>query len=188
MSPFRDKDLRSLSGLNVLTGNQKQSRTYGSQLSHDSPIWRSGDGSDELSLTVLFTTVFGTLSALREAARLAHQLSARIRILVPHVVPYPLPIDRPRVEPEFRLRQFRTLRQQEPIETRIDVRLCRNAHQCILDSLPPNSVIVIGDCGGWWPLSYERCLVRRLRNAGHQIVPVGHTQGRREELLSECKR
>ena len=137
---------------------------------------------------MLFTTVVGTLGALREAARLAHQLSARIRILVPHVVPYPLPIDRPRVEPEFRLRQFQTLCQQEPIETRIDVRLCRNAHHCILDSLPADSVIVIGGCGGWWPLSYERCLARRLRSAGYQIVPVGQSQGRGEELLSENDR
>src|SRR3954471_1266373 len=78
------------------------------------------DLSEPLSVTVLFTTVADTLEALREAGRLAHQLKARIRVLVPSVVPYPLDINHPRVDPLFRLRHFRTLCQNESVETFLD--------------------------------------------------------------------
>ncbi len=76
---------------------------------------------DPLAVTVVFTTVAATLEALREAGRTRAQLRARIRILVPSVVPYPLDLDRPRVDPLFRLRHFRTLCDQHSVET---VRRC----------------------------------------------------------------
>ncbi len=126
-----------------------------------------------LSLTVLFTTVPGTLSAFREAARWAHQLGACIRVLVAQVVPYPLPIDKPRVDPEFRLRRFRAFCEQSPVETRIEIRLCREARQCIQDALLPHSLIVIGNRRSRWPWTYEKQLGRNLQKVGHQVILVG---------------
>lgn len=130
----------------------------------------AGEHSHALSLTVLFTTMSGTLTALREAAHWAHQLGACIRILVPHVVPYPLSIDQPRVDPKFRLRHFHTFCEQSPVETRIEIRLCRDSHQCIQEALSPHSLVVIGHGRSRWPFTYEERLGRKLRNAGHQVI------------------
>ena len=124
-----------------------------------------------LSLTVLFTSVPATLHALRKAAQLAHELHASIRILVPQVVPYPLPLDEPRVAPEFRLRHFRTLCEHEPIETHLDIRLCRDAHRCIHAALLPNSLIVVGSTNRW-PFSRQKRLARSLTKAGHEVLWV----------------
>jgi hypothetical protein len=131
--------------------------------------------AEALALTVLFTNVHETLAALHEAARFAHQLGARIRILAPLVVPYPLPLDKPRVDPQFRLRQFRTLCEQEPIETWIDAPLCRDALQVIQESLEPHSLVLIGGNEGWNPFGFRRRLVTDLRKAGHQPIFVGRT-------------
>jgi len=148
--------------------------------SYDSPRDRAGDHAVSLPLTVLFTSVADTLNALREAAHLAYQLGTRIQILVAYVVPYPLPIDKPRVDPAFRLKQFRTVCEHEAVETRLDIRLCRDARKCIHDALRPHSLIVIGGRQGWWPLTYEKRLARNLTRAGHQVVFVGHRRPQSE--------
>ena len=139
---------------------------------YHAPNDSTGDHSNALSLTVLFTTVPGTLNALRKAAQLAYELQAGIRILVPHVVPYPLALNEPRVNPEFRLRHFRALCEQERIDTRLDVRLCRDARECIHAVLFPHSLVVIGGRQRQWPLSYEKRLVRSLTKAGHEVISV----------------
>ena len=121
----------------------------------------------------MFTTVAGTLDALRKAAQFAQQLEARIHILVPYVVPYPLPLDKPRVDPFFRLRQFRTVCDEGPIKTYIDIRLCRDAKECNQNALLPHSLLVIGGAQSWWPFSFEKRLARALTGAGHHVVLVG---------------
>jgi hypothetical protein len=124
-----------------------------------------------LSITVVFTTVAATLMALEQGGQLAQQLGARTRILVPHVVPYPLPIDRPPVDPEFRLRRFRTLSVEGAIETQIEVRLCRDSDQTVMQGLPPRSVVLIGGRKRWRP-TRERRLAKRLALAGHHVIFV----------------
>src|SRR3954469_59565 len=98
---------------------------------------RGDENEQHLSINVVFTTSTATLHALKRAGELAYQLGVRIRIVVPHVVPYPLSIDRPAVDPNFRLRQFRTFFSRYAIETRIDVLLCRDAHECLKQALAP---------------------------------------------------
>jgi hypothetical protein len=110
--------------------------------------------------------------ALRRAGHLAKELGACIQILIPSVVPYPLPLDKPRIDPEFRLRQFRTHCEQETVETWLDIRLCRDARQCIREALRPHSLIVLGARQTRWPLTYEKRLARELTCAGHQVVMV----------------
>lgn len=121
------------------------------------PPQGAGDESSEgFSVTVVFTTVPDTLFALRKAAELAEQLGARIQILAPFVVPYPLPIDRPSVDPSFRMRRFRTLCEEESIETRIEIRLCRDFCECLMQGLRPQSVVLIGGRERGGPLLGKR--------------------------------
>ncbi len=133
----------------------------------------TGEFAEALPIIVLFTTISGTLDALRKAALLADQLGARIQVLAAHVVPYPLPPHKPRVSLEFRFRQFCAACQQEAIETQLDIRLCRDARQCIRDAFTRPSLILIGGCEGWWPFQFEKRLAKDLRNAGHHVVFVG---------------
>jgi hypothetical protein len=151
----------------------------GNRSRHDSwrafdsvPQGSAGERSSAFSITVLFTTVPSTLAALREAAHWAHQLGACLRVLAAQVVPYPLPIDQPPVDPEFRLRHFRAVCEQMPIETRIEIRLCRDACQCIQETLLPHSLIVIGHGRNRWSWTYEKWLGRKLQKAGHQVLLV----------------
>jgi hypothetical protein len=123
-------------------------------------------------VTVVFTTVANTLEALREAGRLAAQFGAPIRVLVPSVVPYPLDLNRPRVDPLFRLRHFRTVCDRHSLETVIDVRLCRDSRRCIRAALSPHSIVLIGARTSLWPLTFERLLGRELRNDGHQVILI----------------
>ncbi|MFL6446598.1 MAG: hypothetical protein ACJ746_02765 [Bryobacteraceae bacterium] len=128
-----------------------------------------------LLLTVLFTTVPATFSALREAAKLANELGGRVRVLVSFVVPYPLDLDRPRVDPLFRLRHFRAVCDEHSAETFIDVRLCRDKRRCIHDALPPHSLVLIGVRAKFWPFGSEKVLAKDLRNAGHEVLLVTST-------------
>ncbi|MBV9081937.1 MAG: hypothetical protein JOZ62_04620 [Acidobacteriaceae bacterium] len=124
-----------------------------------------------LSFTIIFTTIDATLAALRRATALARELGATMRILIPQVVPYPLQLDEPAVDPHFRLRRFCARCKDEAIETRIDVRLCRDVRACVLAALAPSSIIFVG-CGRRYWLSRESRLVRALRLAGHEVIPV----------------
>jgi hypothetical protein len=130
-----------------------------------------GEGPKGLSVTVLYTTVPATLRALRRAGELATQLGARIRILIPQVVSYPLPLDRPQVDPEFKVRRFRTVSVDGAVETRIDVVLCREACSGITQNLDSQSIVLIGGCERWWP-TREKRLAKRLRLAGHHVIWV----------------
>ena len=173
---FRRTVLSSLSGVMFMPKSYgKQGKHYESitlTVTYDSSREPASEYSSKLPITVLFTTTPDTLHALRKAAHFARQLGASIQILVAHVVPYPLPIDKPRVDPEFRLRQFRSFCEEESIETQIDIRLCRDARQCIHDALRPHSLILIGGGQSWWPLTYGKRLAKRLRRAGHEVVLV----------------
>jgi hypothetical protein len=127
--------------------------------------------ANALSVTVVFTTIPATLIALQRGGELAQQLGARIRILVPQVVPYPLPIDRPQVDPEFKVRRFRTVSVYDAIETRIDVRLCRDAQDAVMQGLCPRSLVLIGGRKRWWP-TREKRLAKTLSLAGHHVIFV----------------
>jgi hypothetical protein len=124
-----------------------------------------------LPLTVVYTTIEATLAALRCAAQLAVQLEAQIRVLVLQTVPYPLPLDRPQVDPAFRIRHFMTHSENESIETHIDVLLCRDADKCLLQTLQPQSLVLIGSHRRFW-FTREKQWGKKLRNAGHHVILV----------------
>lgn len=120
-------------------------------------------------IVVLFTTVRETLSALQAAGRLAQGVATGIRLLVPQVVPYPLPLDEPPVPSGHLIREFQLVLEDSQLETRIDVRRCRDQWQTIHNALRPRSVLVIGGPRGWWPSKKYR-IAARLRADGHQVI------------------
>lgn len=124
-----------------------------------------------LELNVVFTHTPDTLWALKRAAEMARELNGRIRLLVPQVVPYPLPLTSPPVLVEFNERRFREIASEQPIETRVEIYLCRNPEVILAHKLKPGSLVIIGARKSWWPTG-EKALAKHLRRAGHHVIFV----------------
>jgi hypothetical protein len=134
----------------------------------------SSDPNCPLEVTVIFTGLKATTRALRSAAELASNLHGRIRLVVPQVVPFPLPLDSPPVLVRFQEERFRKLACELPVETRVEIYLCRDADDLLLERLEPHSAVVIGSrrpCwpAKWWP-TREKTLARKLRRKGHEVM------------------
>src|ERR1700730_171952 len=122
-----------------------------------------------LNVAVVFTSVESTLAALREAGALANSLGARITLLVPQVVPYPLPMETPPVLVEFNENRFRVIASESPVETSVQIYLCRDRFETLASVLKPGSIVVLGGRKRWWPTKEER-LARQLRRAGYEVL------------------
>ena len=123
----------------------------------------------KLNISVVFTSVKATLAALKDAGGLADRLGARITLLVPQIVPYPLPLTSPPVLIDWNERRFRTIAEESPVETRVNIYLCRDALETLKGALRPHSIVVLGGCKRWWPTRESR-LARALRRAGHEVI------------------
>ena len=123
----------------------------------------------KLNITVVFTAVETTLAALKEAGALASSLGARITLLVPQVVPYPLPLESPPVLVEFNEKRFRVMASQSPVETSVQIYLCRDRFEALHSALKPGALVVVGGKKRWWPTKDE-ALARQLRRAGHEVI------------------
>jgi hypothetical protein len=130
----------------------------------------SGEAADhKLRIAVLFTSVESTLAALKEAGELANHLGAQIQLVVPQIVPYPLPLQNPPVKEEFSERRFRVMASESPVETSVQIYLCRDRLAALTSALRPGSIIVLGGRRRWWPTRNE-ILARRLRRAGYEVI------------------
>jgi hypothetical protein len=129
----------------------------------------AGDAEARLSIDVVFTSVEATLVALRRAAELANRLAARITLFVPQVVPYPLPLESPPVLLDWSERRFRVIAEESPVETAVQIYLCRDRAHAIASVLKPRSIVVVGGRKRWWPTAEMR-LARRLRAEGHEVI------------------
>jgi hypothetical protein len=127
--------------------------------------------SGPLEVFVLDTSRDGTFRAVRAAAFLAQGLGARIRLLAPQVVPYVLPLTWPPVSTGFTERRLGRAASESPVETRIDIRVCRDVWNMLKSTLPPRSLIVLGARRHWWP-TRESWLAQRLSRLGPQILWV----------------
>ena len=143
-------------------------------------LWRSitqgraaeNNPNNEFEIKVIFTDHQGTLAALKTAGTLARQLRARIDLLVPQVVPFALPLTRPPVSLGFSENHFLDLAYQGaqgPLDTFIQLYLCRDRRRCLLEVLKPQSLVVVGARARWWPTE-ETKLARSLALAGHQVI------------------
>jgi hypothetical protein len=130
----------------------------------DSPSTRA-----RLEIVVIHTTQARTLTALARAGALADRLSARITLVVPQVVPFPLPLNSPPVLLEFSERRFQEIAAGLPVETSVQLYLCRDPFETLPAVLKPHSLVVVGVRQTWWP-SAEKKLVSRLRRAGHEVI------------------
>lgn len=114
--------------------------------------------SSPFAVTVLYTEVRATLAALRRAASLARGLGATIRILNVRAVPYVA-------------RSISTLADGQPIPTRIEICFGRDVLESLLQSLSPNSLVLVGTRTRWWPTKEQRW-VKQLARHGHQLILV----------------
>jgi len=126
----------------------------------------------KLEVNVVFTNRQGTLAALEAAGNLARSLGARINLLAPQIVPYAFPLTRPPVSIQFteqRLLDLAYQGAQGPLETNVQVYLCRDTRQALLQVLKPKSLVIIGGRARWWAAKEGR-LARILSSEGHQVV------------------
>lgn len=134
------------------------------------PAWRATSETEpRLHVAVIFTSTDSTLLALRKAAELASRLGTRISLLVPQVVPYPLPLESPPVLLDWNERRFQVIAEESPVETTVQIFLCRNRLETLKAALRSRSLVVIGGRKRWWPNS-ERRLARSLRANGHEVI------------------
>jgi hypothetical protein len=124
-----------------------------------------------LNIDVVFTSVQATLAALKRAGALASRLNSRITLVVPQVVPFPCPLSSPPVLLDFSERRFRVLAGASPVDTTVQLYLCRDKWDALTLMLKPRSLVVVGGRRRWWPTEEER-LARKLGRAGHEVVFV----------------
>jgi hypothetical protein len=127
------------------------------------------EADQQLNIAVVFTSIESTLAALKEAGNLANSLGARIRLVVPQVVPFPLPLETPPVLVEFNENRFRVMASESPVETSVQIFLCRDRFETLASALKPGSIVVVGGRRRWWPTKDE-ILTRQLRRAGYEVL------------------
>jgi hypothetical protein len=123
----------------------------------------------KLNIAVIFTSREATLAALKEAGTLASSLGARITLLVPQVVPYPLPLESSPILIDFNEKRFRLMASESPVETSVQIYLCRDRFETLAGVLSPGSLVVLGGRKRWWP-TREKSLAKKLREGGHEVV------------------
>lgn len=120
-------------------------------------------------VVVVHTSRAATLRALHAAAALALGRGVCIRLVVGHLVPYPLPLETPAESAAQMLSALWPELAAMPVETRVDIRLCRDFHQMLAGALAPCSVVVVPQ-GRLGALSPEGRLERWLRRQGHYVL------------------
>ena len=118
---------------------------------------------------MVYTRLPGTAETLNAASGLARGLGARVTVHVAQVIPYPLALKSPPVSVQFAEEQLLALAGEQPVETNIQVYLCRDLTETIRRVLKPDSVVVIGGRKRWWP-TREQILARTLRRDGHHVI------------------
>ena len=130
---------------------------------------RHDESGHRLEVAVVFTSATPTVAALKKAGALVDKLSARISMVVPQIVPFPLPLQSPPVLLDFSERRFREVALESPVETTVQIYLCRDRLETLKSVLAPHSLVVIGGRKRWWP-TQEKRLARQLRRAGHEVI------------------
>jgi hypothetical protein len=120
-------------------------------------------------VNVIYTHLPGTSDALNAASVLARGLGARVTVHLAQVIPYPLELRSPQISIPFAEDQLGLLAGRQPVETSVQVHLCRDLTDAIRQALKPQSVVVIAAPRRWWPSREER-LAKTLRREGHHVI------------------
>jgi hypothetical protein len=70
---------------------------------------------------------------------------------------------------EFNENRFRVMACECPVETSVQIYLCRDRFETLKSVLQRGSVVVVGGRKRWWPTKDER-LARQLRRAGYEVL------------------
>jgi hypothetical protein len=122
-----------------------------------------------LNIAVLFTSIPSTLAALKRAGDVARGLGARLTLLVPQVVPYPLPLESPPILLDWNEQRFSVIARESPVDTTVQIYLCRDRMEALERVLSPRSIVVVGARQRWWPTAEMR-MARKLRRLGHEVI------------------
>jgi hypothetical protein len=125
-------------------------------------------GNPGLNIFVVFTSTVSTIAALKKAGGLAENLGAKVTMIVPQIVPYPLPLTSPPVLLDFQEKRFSEIAAQSPVETRVQIYLCRDDIELLERVLKPHSLVVIGGRRKWWPTKETR-LARKMQGQ-HEVI------------------
>ena len=112
----------------------------------------------EFEVNVVYTRLPGAHKTLRTASGLARGLGARVTVHVP-----------PPVSVSFAEQQLLAVAGDQPVETNIQMYLCRDLTETIRRVLKPDSVVVIGGRKLWWPTP-EKKLAAILKRDGHRVI------------------
>jgi len=123
----------------------------------------------QVAVSVVFTSASATAAALRRAATVAGSLNGRIKLVAPQIVPYHLPLESPPVLLDFSEHRLREIATESPVETTVQIYLCRDSWETLKTVLAPHSLVVVGGKRRWWPTKEEK-LARRLRRAGYEVI------------------
>ena len=123
----------------------------------------------ELEVNVIYTRLPGTANTLKAACTLARGLGARLTVHLAQVIPYPLELKSPHVSIPFAEEQLGLLAGRQPVETSVQVHLCRDVTDAMSRALKPQSVVVIGSRRCWWR-TREESLAKTLRHQGHHVI------------------
>src|SRR3974390_3486829 len=119
-----------------------------------------------LDVSVIYTSPETTLAAIKAAGAMAESLHARITIIVLQVVSIHVPLPSPPVLLEFQEAQMRAIAEQSPVETTVQIYLCRDYWEMLRSVLKPHSLVILGTRRKWW-LAREERWARKLRRTGH---------------------
>jgi hypothetical protein len=120
-------------------------------------------------VNVVYTRLPDTAETLQLASALARGLGARVAVHLAREIPYPLALKSPPVPVAFTEEKLLGLASAQPVDTTIQVYLCRDLTETIRQALPPESVVVIGGPKHWWR-TREQSLARALRRDGHHVI------------------
>ena len=125
-----------------------------------------------LGVEVIYTSDEGTKQALRKAWSLARDLSARVRLVFVYPVSYTLPLGRPADSLPFLQGKLVKLASNFPGEASVHIILCREFFRSVQDTLPPNSLVVLGGRRRWWWPTKGEWMGKRLKKLGHHVIFV----------------
>lgn len=142
-------------------------RSLNSESARSEPATSESDSA--LNITVVFTAVNDTIAALKKAGAMAESLGARLTLVVLQIVPFPLPLTSPPVLLEFQEKRFREIASESPVDTTVQLYLCRDRDDTLRKALKPHSLVVIGGRKRFWPTLASR-MARQLLKDGHQVI------------------
>ncbi|MBV8844160.1 MAG: hypothetical protein JO307_15235 [Bryobacterales bacterium] len=123
-----------------------------------------------LELQIVFTSEAAVKSALAAASRFARDLDARFTIVAAQVVPYPLPLEGNPAQSRLLGQTLGAIAAAQPVETAVQVYVCRDPWDALRSVLQRESTVVIGGLKRWWWPTREQRLASLLRRDGHRVM------------------